>query len=1243
LLFGLLEPIQATTRIWTGAVNGYWSEPGNWSPSGAPAGGDQLQFVPGVYGGATLTNDLVGLTLDSVYILSNSGLRKTFRFRGNGFSFVSLFQIEEGNDVSIDCPLSLAGNAKLEYNDSFSATSSNGLFVNGTVTLGGFGLEVQVADHGNVELDSIAGPGSLSKSGGGTAQLSNGFGPQFNQISELVMQAGTLEVDNCQNSSTLITVAGSGSTLAFLGPATFAGEIDLSNHFLTIASITKGTVFGMVELSGPISGSGGLTLTGYQFAYSGGQNNEFTGSTVVQCQLLELNKSSGARAFSGPLSIGSSFGPDISEVRWMAPYQAVGLDVSIGSYGLVNLNDHNEDFGPVNFYGGEVDTGTGQFAIYAPVIVNPSATTAVINGYLGLPPGADRLIIVSNANPEVELQINAVIFGAPNSYFVKQGPGTMKLTGVNTFDTVTLLEEGTIDISNDSGLGTWPGLIIFDGATLRVSDVVNTGGGIELLGTGVGGTHGAIEVLPTGNIYIGGSILLDAATTFNVEGALGLGGVVSGTGPLLKAGNGIMSLSGSSANAYSGDTVVNAGEFYLSKSAAVPGNLVVGPGPAGPVTFARLSQSGGVGGGTVTVNANGLFDLFGNNQTLGVINLLDGGNVSTGAGTLTLANGGAINVGSQDPLGTHASSTINGFITLASSLINPGSATVNVSPHAMPIKNGTPPELTISAAISGGIVRRGGGGTFTKNGLGALELSGNNNFIHYLQVNEGTLVAGSVGALGSTSGGTGVSSGAALALDGGVTVSGEGLSLSGSPIPGLLSWSGNNTWDGPIYMAADAVVSVDTSLQITGEISGPAALAKVGGGSLIFGGSTANTYAGNTLVNAGNLILQRPAGITQIPQHVVIGTGPAGPPATLLQQSSFSIIGQVTVNAGGLWDLSGQAEGFSMTSPPPLTLNGGGSVRTGSGIIYLPVGGDVVVNPGAGSSSISGNIGLDGGTHHFTVADSTGGAGLVVSANIGQTGGDADIQKDGPGKMIVAGANSFTGTSTIADGVFEVDGSQPSSPFQVTGGTLTGTGGIGSVDLNGVGALLTPGGKPGIMNCGNVNAAGASSGTMVFKLAAAAPPLSSNDQLNVQGTVNLNGIKLACSLSGPSSANDQFTIINNDGSEDINGTFSGQAEGSKFYVNGALFSITYKGGDGNDVVLKRLITPSPPLLSIQPVTAALVRLLWPTNDPPFRLQLGTDLTSFSWTDAMPAILEGANNVLTNGLNGPLQFYRLISP
>src|SRR5262249_42318131 len=49
-----------------------------------------------------------------------------------------------------------------------------------------------------------------------------------------------------------------------------------------------------------------------------------------------------------------------------------------------------------------------------------------------------------------------------------------------------------------------------------------------------------------------------------------------------------------------------------------------------------------------------------------------------------------------------------------------------------------------------------------------------------------------------------------------------------------------------------------------------------------------------------------------------------------------------------------------------------------------------------------------------------------------------------------------------------------------------------------------------------------------------------------------------------------FTIIDNGGFSPVSGTFSGLPEGALIAVGPRIFSISYQGGDGNDVVLTRL-------------------------------------------------------------------------
>src|SRR5690606_1286667 len=83
------------------------------------------------------------------------------------------------------------------------------------------------------------------------------------------------------------------------------------------------------------------------------------------------------------------------------------------------------------------------------------------------------------------------------------------------------------------------------------------------------------------------------------------------------------------------------------------------------------------------------------------------------------------------------------------------------------------------------------------------------------------------------------------------------------------------------------------------------------------------------------------------------------------------------------------------------------------------------------------------------------------------------------------------------------------------------------------------------------------------------------DQLNVIGAVDLGGASLTLvGVPRGVQRGQLLTLINNDGSDPITGTFANLGEGDKVYFAGRHFAfISYVGGTGNDVVLT--IIPEP--------------------------------------------------------------------
>src|SRR5205814_2324899 len=81
------------------------------------------------------------------------------------------------------------------------------------------------------------------------------------------------------------------------------------------------------------------------------------------------------------------------------------------------------------------------------------------------------------------------------------------------------------------------------------------------------------------------------------------------------------------------------------------------------------------------------------------------------------------------------------------------------------------------------------------------------------------------------------------------------------------------------------------------------------------------------------------------------------------------------------------------------------------------------------------------------------------------------------------------------------------------------------------------------------------------------------DQLKVVGTVNLGTASdlVPIPLTGlilP--VGTVLTVIDNDGSDPVVGTFRNLPEGASFTAGGLAYRVSYAGGDGNDVTLTRV-------------------------------------------------------------------------
>jgi T5SS/PEP-CTERM-associated repeat protein/autotransporter-associated beta strand protein len=269
-----------------------------------------------------------------------------------------------------------------------------------------------------------------------------------------------------------------------------------------------------------------------------------------------------------------------------------------------------------------------------------------------------------------------------------------------------------------------------------------------------------------------------------------------------------------------------------------------------------------------------------------------------------------------------------------------------------------------------------------------------------------------------------------------------------------------------------------------------------------------------------------------------------------------------------------------------LFIGGSESAPGGLGTLRIQNGGTVVTNattvwgPGAleigADANLIGALGFDGGTLRaiadtsFASDASLATGGMIVDSNgfnstlNGRLSGPGGLTKVAAGAIVLANANTYGGPTAVNAGTLLVNGSITSN-VTVNAGTLGGSGTTGAVLVNSGGVLAPGANGPGILQVnGNLSLLFGSIYLVDLNGSIAG---SGYDQMDVNGMVSLSNATLSTLLSFMPSSVTSFTIINNDLMDPVIGIFNSLPEGATFTAGQELFKITYKGGDGNDVVL----------------------------------------------------------------------------
>jgi len=252
----------------------------------------------------------------------------------------------------------------------------------------------------------------------------------------------------------------------------------------------------------------------------------------------------------------------------------------------------------------------------------------------------------------------------------------------------------------------------------------------------------------------------------------------------------------------------------------------------------------------------------------------------------------------------------------------------------------------------------------------------------------------------------------------------------------------------------------DETLRINGRLSGTGAIIKRGKGTLVFGntGDTVTNNGSNALeIEAGTVVLAKKAGSSAIRGDVVVN----GADAVLRLNQDEQVKNSATLAMqGGLFDLNGRSETIGT-----LVL-GGGELR----------GGTLRANSGG-----------------FQVQDGT-----IWS----ELAGAGKLTKTTAGSVTLFGDNTYTGSTTVSEGMLRVNGSV-TSDVTVNDGRLEGTGAIVG-DVSQLGGVFSPGNSAGTITIAGDYTQGLDA-TLLMELGGEGPG-TGFDLLAVEGRVILRGI-----------------------------------------------------------------------------------------------------------------------------------------
>jgi autotransporter-associated beta strand protein len=571
--------IVAPNDVWISNANGNWTTGANWdSNPNYPSSAGQIATLG--FGSSLITVNLnASQTIGGIAFTNNNSFAIT-----NANNVLALDNTGNGASVSVTGGTANSIATGILLNDATTVTTATGtsLVVSGNV--GGSG-NLAVTGNGVMSLSGsnlYSGTTTLS---GGTLVLgsTNAVGSGSLTISGGALDSSVVNLVNLNNNAQ--TWNGS---FAFLGSQNLnlgSGAVSLPN------SITLTVSSNQLTVPGAISGAGLLTFSN-------------AGPAVLELDAAN-SFSGGFTAIGGPTN---------------SPTVIVGNDTAFGT-GTLNLT-------PVNGLGITLRTSDSN----PRTIANSMSVNAFDGPYIFAGPGNWNFTSTNlNGNGQKRFFVtNTTVTwsgpftdgGSPSGPFIKDGSGTLVMSGSNSalLKPITV-NAGTLALGSTNGIGK--GTLTMSGGALdsTVASLVNLGNNPQSWTANFGFAGSQNLNLGTGSVTMNANCTI--TTTNNT---LAVGGAVSGTGALTKAGSGKLVLSG--ANAYAGSTTVNAGTLEVAQATlATNASVTIASGAVLQLDF------------SVTNKVSGLV-LNGVSQPLGVYGSSTPGGYITGTGFLQVVQYG---------------------------------------------------------------------------------------------------------------------------------------------------------------------------------------------------------------------------------------------------------------------------------------------------------------------------------------------------------------------------------------------------------------------------------------------------------------------------------------------------------------------------------------------------------------------------------------------------------------------------